>query len=148
MTVAPKPPTSSTRLALFGSIPVQKSSLSLAANTITLYTITVAAIALTSLTARVTTVLPAAQSIKLTMVPTTGETTDLTTTVDVSSTAVGTVLGFSDTAFPMPIVKGGPSLGAPLILPRGTIRLTSTAATGVILFQCTWVPYEDGGLLA
>lgn len=139
------------RSLLVGSAPVTKSTGTLAATTVPLFTIAGGLVLITSLVGKVTTAITVANSYKLQNNPTTGDTTDLTTATDIGTTdtAAGTLLGMGlgTTTAPPTLLRGGVGLAGPFILPIGQIESVSLGTDGVILWYVTWVPYEDGGTL-
>lgn len=133
------------RNLLFGSSPISKSTGTLAASTVALFTIAGGRVAITSLFGVVTTSITVANSYKLQNNPTTGDTSDIVAATDIGTTdtTAGTVLGF-DGAPASSIVKGAGGLGRPLFLPVGQIESVSAGTDGAITWYLTYVPYDDG----
>jgi hypothetical protein len=131
----------------FGSTPISKSTGTLAATTVPLFTIAGGRVAITSLFGLVTTSITVANSYKLQNNPTTGDTTDINAATDIGTTdsAAGTVIGFGQgtTAAP-PLLKGGYNIPSALILPVGQIESVSAGTDGAITWYLTWVPIDDG----
>lgn len=131
------------RTILFGTR-VQKSTGTLAATTIPLFTIAGGLVAITSLVGRVTTAVTVANSYKLQHNPTAGTTVDLCAATDIGTTdtALGEIL----------VVIGakatGLAVGAlginnyPLIMDTGQIESVSAGTDGVILWALTYVPLD------
>lgn len=133
------------RKGIFGSV-VSKSTGTLAATTIPLFTIAGGLVAVTSLVGRVTTAITVANSYKLQHNPTAGTNSDLCTAADLGSTdtALGEILvAKKGTA----IAIGAAAVGLPEILETGQIESVSAGTDGVILWVCTWFPVEDGATL-
>lgn len=127
---------------IFG-LTVQKSTGTLAATTIPLFTIAGGLVAVTSLVGRVTTAITVANSYKVQHNPTTGTTIDLCTAADLGTTdtAAGEILvAKKGTA----IAIGLAVLGPAEVLDVGQIESVSAGTDGVILWTCTWVPLENG----
>jgi hypothetical protein len=138
---------SQTRNINLGSPPVTKSTGTLAATTVPLFTIAGGLVAVTSIVGKVTTAITVANNYKLQFNPTTG------TTVDISG---ATDLGTNDTAagdLLTPAGAGGMLRGLgvagqdTLLLTIGQIESVSTGTDGVISWLVTWYPYEDGATL-
>jgi hypothetical protein len=136
------------RKGIFGSV-VSKSTGTLAATTIPLFTIAGGLVAVTSLTARVTTAVTVANSYKLQHNPTLGTTVDLCAATDIGTT--DTVLG------EILVVTGTKATGLTVgafqrnvsaqIMDVGQIESVSAGTDGVLLWVCTWFPIEDGASL-
>src|SRR5688572_12261751 len=98
------------RTLLLGSLPISKSTGTLAATTVPLFTIAGGRVLITSLFGLVGTAITVANSYKLQMNPTTGDTTDINAATDIGTTdtAAGTILGFGQgtTAAPA-LLRGG-----------------------------------------
>lgn len=137
------------RKAIFGNGPVSKSTGTLAATTVALFTIAGGRVAVTGLWGLVGTAITVANSYKLQMNPTTGDTTDINAATDIGTTdtAAGTILGFGQgtTAAPA-LLRGGYWHGA-LIVPVGQIESVSAGTDGEITWYATWVPIDDGATL-
>lgn len=132
----------------FGRAPISKSTGTLAATTVQLFTVSGGMVAITSLIGLVGTTISVANSYKLQIDPTAGDTADIVAATDIGTTdtVAGTVIGF-DGAPASSIVKGAQGLKNPIIVPAGEIESVSAGTDGEITWYCTWVPYEDGGLL-
>lgn len=133
------------RKGIFGTV-VSKSTGTLAATTIPLFTIAGGLVAVTSLVGRVTTAITVANSYKLQHNPTAGTTKDLCTAADLGTTdtVVGEILVAKiGTA----IAVGAAAVGLPEVLETGQIESVSAGTDGVILWVCTWFPIEDGATL-
>lgn len=133
------------RKGIFGSV-VSKSTGTLAATTIPLFTIAGGLVAVTSIVGRVTTAITVANSYKLQHNPTAGTSSDLCTATDIGTTdtALGEIL----------VAKKGSSLAAgaalvvaPVLMDSGQIESVSAGTDGVILWVVTWFPVEDGATL-
>ena len=130
----------------FGNAPISKSTGTLAATTVALFTIAGGRVAVTSMYGLVGTSITVANSYKLQMNPTTGDTTDINAATDIGTTdsLAGSTLGFGQgtTAAPA-LLKGGFWHGV-LILPVGQIESVSAGTDGEITWYLTYVPYDDG----
>lgn len=133
----------------YGKGPVSKSTGTLAATTVALFTIAGGRVAITSMWGLVGTSITVANSYKLQMNPTTGDTTDINAATDIGTTdtAAGTILGFGQgtTAAPA-LLKGGYWHGS-LVLPVGQIESVSAGTDGEITWYVTWVPMDDAATL-
>jgi hypothetical protein len=123
---------------------VSKSTGTLAATTVPLFTIT-GIVAVTSLVGLVTTAVTVANSYKLQNNPTIGTTADLTAAFDIGTTdtPAGEILvaELDGTA----LAAGGRGQVLPLlVLPPGQIEHVSAGTDGVILWRLTYVPISDG----
>lgn len=123
---------------------VSKSTGTLAATTVPLFTIT-GIVAVTSLVGEVTTAVTVANSYKLQNNPTVGATADIGAALDIGTTdsPVGEILTceLDNTA----IVLGKAFLvSGALILPAGQIEHVSAGTDGVILWRLTYVPVSNG----
>lgn len=138
------------RNLLFGNGPVSKSTGTLAATTVALFTVAGGRVAVTSMWGLVGTAITVANSYKLQMNPTTGDTKDINAATDIGTTdtAAGTIIGFGQgtTAAPA-LVLGGYSLPMPFIAPVGQIESVSAGTDGEITWYCTWVPMDTGATL-
>lgn len=126
----------------------------LAVETKTLFNVTVGRVLLTSIYGLVSTTISTAGTSKLQSNPTaSGATTsDLVAATDLGTTdtPAGDVLSFSGTASDS-ILRGGAvkSLTGPIVVPVGAIeQVNATGANGGITWVVTWVPLDDGALLA
>ena len=133
------------RNLVLGRTPVEKSTGTLAATTVQLFTITGGIVAITSLVGLVTTSITVANSYKLQMDPTAGDTSDIVAATDIGTTdtVAGTVLGFSGTPGDS-IEKGAAGLARPLYLPVGDIESVSAGTDGAITWLLTYVPLQVG----
>ena len=139
------------RKALFG-LRAEKSTGTLAATTVPLFTVAGGAVALTSIHGQVTTAITVANSYKLQHNPTAaaGTTNDLVAATDIGTTdtPAGDYLSF-DGIRASSIVRGGgvKTLTSPIVLQPGQIESVSAGMDGVILWVVTWVPLDDGATL-
>lgn len=133
------------RNLLFGNAPISKGTGTLAASTVALFTIAGGRVAVTSLFGVVTTSITVANSYKLQINPTAGDTSDIVAATDIGTTdtTAGTIIGF-DGAPASSIVKGAGGLARPLFLPVGQIEHVSAGTDGAITWYLTYVPYDDG----
>jgi hypothetical protein len=127
-------------------VTVSKSTGTLAATTIPLFTVAGGLVAVTSLVGRVTTAITVANSYKLQHNPTAGTTVDLCTATDIGTTdtALGEILVAKKGAS---LAVGAALLVAPVVMDTGQIESVSAGTDGVILWYCTWVPLQDGATL-
>lgn len=131
---------------------VEKSTGTLAATTVALFTVAGGEVLMTSIYGLVTTSITVANSYKLQHNPTlAGATTnDLVAATDIGTTdtPAGDVLAF-DGVRASSIVRGGGARGlaAPVVLPAGQIESVSAGTDGAILWVVTWVPLTDGATL-
>jgi hypothetical protein len=125
---------------------VQKSTGTLTAATVPLFTIVGGLVAVTSLVGRVTTAVTVANSYKLQHNPTAGTTVDLCAATDIGTT--DTVLG------EILVVNGAKATGLvvgalaapnyPILMDVGQIEHVSAGTDGVILWALTYVALENG----
>jgi hypothetical protein len=130
------------RSVLLG-VKVQKSTGTLAATTIPLFTIAGGLVMVTSLVGRVTTAITVANSYKLQHNPTAGTTDDLCTAADLGTTdtAVGEILvAKKGTA----IAVGAADQVVNVVMDTGQIESVSAGTDGVILWQLTYIPIDTG----
>lgn len=139
-----------------GSAPVLKSTGTLAATTVPLYTIAGGEVLITAMWGKVTTAITVANSYKLQLNPTTGDTGDLCAATDIGTndSAAGSLLTFSlaTTTAPQKLIAGSASGGGycgPLtaVVTTGQIEHVSAGTDGVISWYVTWVPLTDGATL-
>ncbi len=133
------------RNGVLGNV-VTKSTGTLAATTVPLFTIAGGLVAVTSLVGRVTTAITVANSYKLQHNPTAGTTKDLCTAADIGTTdtVVGEILVAKiGTA----LAVGAAAVGLPEVMDTGQIESVSAGTDGVILWYCTWVPIDNGATL-
>lgn len=140
------------RQLVLGSAPVLKSTGTLAATTVPLYTVAGGRVMLTSLFGLVTTSITVANSYKLQVNPTTGDTQDLCAATDIGTTdtLAGSILqfGLSTTTAPPKLISigyGTALLGT--VLPVGQIESVSAGTDGVIAWYATWIPMDVGATL-
>jgi len=130
---------------------VEKSTGTLAATTVPLFTIAGGEVLVTSIYGKVTTAITVANSYKLQHNPTTGTTNDLVAATDIGTTdtPAGDVLTF-DGVRASSIVRGGGGIvahGPGIVLQTGQVESVSAGTDGVILWVVTWVPLTDGATL-
>lgn len=131
---------------------VEKSTGTLAATTVPLFTVAGGEVLVTSIYGRVTTAITVANSYKLQHNPTTGTTNDLVAATDIGTTdtPAGDILTF-DGVRASSIVRGGggASLGSAngIVLQTGQVESVSAGTDGVILWVVTYVPLSDGATL-
>lgn len=132
---------------------VQKSTGTLAATTVALFTIAGGRVGITSIYGIVGTAITVANSYKLVSNPTTGTTMDLCTATDLGTndTPAGAVLSF---ASPAAAITGGSTttvaaspLTGTLIIPVGQIESVSAGTDGEITWVVFWIPLDDGATL-
>lgn len=128
----------------------EKSTGTLAATTVPLFTVAGGEVLITSIYGRVTTAITVANSYKLQHNPANGSTNDLVAATDIGTTdtPAGDVLSF-DGVRASSIVRGGgaQTLRGPLVLQTGQIESVSAGTDGVILWVVTWVPLTTGATL-
>lgn len=138
------------RRLLFGTR-VEKSTGTLAATTIGLFTVAGGKVLVTSIVGEVTTAITVANSYKLQHNPTTGTTKDLCAATDIGTTdtPAGNLLGFQGLTGDSILTGPGavPNLKQPLVLTAGSIESVSAGTDGVILWVVTYVPLDDGATL-
>lgn len=129
-----------------------KSTGTLAATTIGLFTVAGGQVALTSIYGIVTTAVTVANAYKLAYTPTSGTAVDLCESLDIGTTdtPVGDLLGINTGAGGAFMTRGGAvgTLAAPIILTAGTLQSVSAGTDGAITWVATWVPMSDGASLA
>jgi len=131
---------------------VTKSTGTLAATTISLFTVAGGEVLVTSMYGLVTTSITVANSYKLIVNPTDGDTQDLCAATDIGSTdtLAGSVLQFglaTTTAPPKLISIGYGTSRLDVVVPTGDIQHTSAGTDGVILWAVTWIPMVTGATL-
>lgn len=130
---------------------VSKSTGTLAATTIPLFTVTGGKVLITSIVGEVTTAITVANSYKLQANPTTGTTGDIVAATDLGTTdtPAGTLLGFdgveASTIQQSPGVV--PLLMRPICVNTGSIESVSAGTDGVIVWSLTYVPIDTGAEL-
>jgi hypothetical protein len=146
------------RTLLLGSQIASKSTGTLAASTVDLFTIAGGEVLITALWGKVTTAITVANSYYLKVTPTTGDASQLCTATDIGTTdtVAGSILGFglgSTTAPPKLMSPSAssnvswPSALPPTVVTTGKIQSVSAGTDGVITWYCTWVPLTDGATL-
>lgn len=140
------------RKTVLGFGPVHKSTGTLAATTIGLYTIAGGRVLVTSMYGLVTTSITVANSYGLFVNPTTGDTQTLCAATDIGTTdtLAGSILSFglaTTTASPKLISVGYGTARLDAVIPVGQIEHTSAGTDGVISWYVTWVPLDDGATL-
>lgn len=137
------------RNLILGKDHVSKATGTLAATTVPLFTIAGGRVVVTMMFGLVTTSITVANSYKLQMNPTAGDTTDINAATDIGTTdtVAGTILGFGQgtTAAPA-LLKGGYWHGY-LVLPVGQIESVSAGTDGDITWYVSYVPYDSGATL-
>ncbi len=130
-----------------------KSTGTLAATTVALFTVAGGRVGLTSIYGLVGTAITVANSYKLVSNPTTGTTMDLCTATDLGTndTPAGAVLS---TTGPAAVITGGStttvntmSLTGVVPIPVGQIESVSLGTDGEITWVVTWIPLDDGATL-
>lgn len=144
------------RNAVLGGAPVVKSTGTLAATTIPLFTIAGGEVLVTAMWGKVTTSITVANTYLLQFNPTTGDTAQICTSLDIGTTdtLAGDLLTFGASTATAPPKLMSPSTaaggyGQPLsvVLSIGQIEHTSGGTDGVISWYVTWVPLTDGATL-
>lgn len=139
------------RTILFGNR-VEKSTGTLAATTISLFTVSGGKVLVTSIIGEVTTAITVANSYKLQHNPTVGTTSDLCAATDIGTTdtPAGSLLGFQGLAGDSIIQGPGKiaTLKQPLVLTAGVIESVSAGTDGVINWVLTYVPLDNGASVA
>ncbi len=141
------------RTILLGGAPISKSTGTLAATTVALFTIAGGEVLITALWGKVGTAITVANSYKLQLNPTTGDTGDICAATDIGTndTAAGSLLTFTlaTTTAPAKLIAGSASGGGyalPLtcVLTTGQIESVSAGTDGVITWYLTYLPLTDG----
>jgi hypothetical protein len=144
------------RKSVYGLGPVSKSTGTLAATTVALFTIAGGEVMVTAMWGKVTTAITVANSYKLQFNPTTGDTGDMCAATDIGTndSAAGSLLTFAlaTTTAPAKLIAGSASGGGyaqPLntVLSIGQIEHVSAGTDGVITWYVMWVPLTDGATL-
>jgi len=145
------------RNAILGGAPVVKSTGTLAATTIPLFTVAGGEIMITAMWGKVTTSITVANTYLLQFNPTTGDTAQLCTSLDIGTTdtLAGDLLTFGAATATAPPKLMSPSTAAggygaalsmvPLSI--GQIEHTSAGTDGVISWYVCWLPLTDGATL-
>ena len=135
---------------------VTKSTGTLASSTVALFTIAGGECLVTSLYGLVTTSITVANSYKLQLNPTTGDTGDMCAATDIGTndSAAGSLLTFAldTTTAPRKLIAGSASGGGysqPLVamVTTGQIESVSLGTDGVITWCLTYVPMADGATI-
>ena len=129
----------------FGSR-VQKSTGTLTAATVPLFTIAGGLVAVTSLVGRVTTAVTVANSYKLQHNPTAGTTVDLCAATDIGTTdtALGEILVVNGAKATGLVIGALAAPNYPIVMDVGQIEHVSAGTDGVILWALTYIPLEGG----
>lgn len=139
------------RNALLGGPMVTKSTGTLAATTVALFTVAGGEVLITGMYGKVTTSITVANSYKLQFNPTTGDTQDLCAATDIGTTdtLAGTLLTFGAQTATAPKKLMSVGYGEPLVavVPIGQIEHVSAGTDGVITWYVGWVPLTDGATL-
>lgn len=129
---------------------VEKSTGTLAATTISLFTVS-DLVLVTSITGVVTTAITVANSYKLQHNPTVGTTADLCAATDIGTTdtPAGSLLSFQGLAGDSIIQGPGriATLKQPVVLSAGVIESVSAGTDGVINWIVTYVPLADSATI-
>lgn len=131
---------------------VAKSTGTLAATTVPLFTVAGGECLVTSMYGLVTTSITVANSYKLQHNPTTGDTQDLCAATDIGTTdtLAGSILQFSlatTTAPPKLISVGYGTARRDVAVTTGQIEHVSAGTDGVITWVLTYVPLTDGATI-
>jgi len=128
---------------------IEKSTGTLAATTIPLFTIAGGLVAVTSITGRVTTAITVANSYKLQHNPTAGTTVDLCAATDIGTvdTILGEILVVSGVRATGLSVGANPRVTPSVIMDSGQIESVSAGTDGVILWIVTYIPLDNGATL-
>lgn len=128
-----------------------KSTGTLAASTVALFTVAGGRVALTSVYGLVGTAITVANSYKVQHNPTSGTTVDLCAATDIGTTdtPAGDLLSFTGEAVGSSLSRGGAveTLRAPIVLAAGQVESVSGGTDGEITWVVTWVPLDDGASL-
>jgi hypothetical protein len=134
--------------ALTLGVKVEKSTGTLAATTISLFTVT-GDVMITSIVGKVTTAITVANSYKLQHNPTIGTTSDLFAATDIGTTdtPAGSLLGFQGLVGDSLIQGPGKTatIKQPIVLTAGVIESVSAGTDGVINWILTYVPISNDG---
>lgn len=125
----------------------EKSTGTLAATTVPLFTVAGGKVLVTSIIGEVTAVITVANAYKLQHNPTVGATRDLCAATDIGTvdTPAGSLLGFQGLAGDS-IVQGpgaAPTIKQPLVLTAGQVESVSAGTDGAITWVLTWVALDD-----
>jgi len=140
------------RKAVGGLGPVKKSTGTLAATTVPIFTVAGGNVLVTHVYGLVTTSITVANSYKLQVNPTTGDTQNLCAATDIGTTdtLAGSILTFGAPTATLPpqllsVGYGSSRLNA--VIPIGQIESVSAGTDGVIQWCVMWVPLDDGATL-
>ena len=128
-----------------------KSTGTLAATTVPLFTVAGGQVMITSIYGVVGTAITVANSYKLQANPTTGTTSDLVAATDIGTTdtPAGNILSF--TGVKTDSIVGGPGSAAVnqrgIVVNTGAIESVSAGTDGEITWHVTWIPLTDGATL-
>lgn len=129
----------------------EKSTGTLAASTVALFTVSGGRVAVTSIYGVVGTAITVANSYKLQHNPTSGTTVNLCAATDIGTTdtPAGDLLGLTGEAIGGVLSRGGAveTLRAPIVLAAGQVESVSAGTDGEITWVVTWVPLDDGASL-
>lgn len=141
------------RTLLYGTR-VDRATAALPASTTgSLFTVTGGRVILTSIVGEVTTVIQTqACNTKIVSTPTTGTAVDLCAVLDITADEVGCLYGitglFSD-AMVGSNAGAGPVLHRPIVIPIGSIKLSTAATnTGSVKWSMTYIPLDNGATVA
>lgn len=127
---------------------VAKSTGTLAATTVALFTVAGGRVAITSMYGIVTTAVTVANSYKLQFNPTDGTTVDMFAAADIGTTdtPAGDILTFTGESSGAVLNRGGVGelMRAPFAMTIGQIESVSAGTDGVINWVLTWIPLDDG----
>ena len=141
------------RTILLGNGPISKATGTLAATTVPLFTVAGGEVLITALWGKVTTAITVANTYKLQLNPTTGDTGDICASTDIGTndTAAGSLLTFTLATVTAPpdliagsASGGGYSLPLTCVLTTGQIESVSAGTDGAITWNLTWLPLTDG----
>lgn len=144
------------RKSVYGLGPVSKSTGTLAATTVALFTVAGGEVMVTAMWGKVTTSITVANSYYLQFNPTTGDTAQICTLLDIGTTdtLAGDLLTFGASTATAPPKLMSPSTaaggyGQPLntVLSIGQIEHVSAGTDGVITWYVLWVPLTTGATL-
>jgi hypothetical protein len=140
------------RKSVLGLGPAAKSTGTLAATTVPLFTVATGRVLVTAMWGLVTTSITVANSYKLQFNPTTGDTQDMCAATDIGTTdtLAGSILqfGLGTTTAPPKLISIGYGTGRlDTVLTIGQIEHVSAGTDGVITWHACWVPLDDGATL-
>lgn len=131
---------------------VSKATGTLAASTITLFTVAGGECLVTSCYGLVTTSITVANSYKLQIVPTAGDTQDFCAATDIGTTdtTAGSILqfGLATTTAPAKLISAGYGTARlDTVVPTGSIKSVSAGTDGAITWYITYIPMSDGATI-